>query len=325
MEHKNPDLSAEHQIRVEKVKELEQKGLSAWPAGKSVNATCQEVLAEFKEDTESRVYEISGRVITKREHGKTMFATIQDRSARLQIYVRKDVLGDELFDFIMNFIDIGDIVWVKGASFRTKMGEITLNVQEFALQSKCLHPLPEKFHGLADVETRYRQRYLDLISEPDTRKRFQIRSNILRYMRDFYDEHDFVEVETPMLHPIPGGAAAKPFVTRHNALATELYLRIAPELYLKRLVVGGIERVYEINRNFRNEGVSTRHNPEFTMVECYIAYKDYHWMMEFIEQLMQYIIKKSGLTLQVPFGDHVIDFSAFTRISMKDEIGRAHV
>lgn len=320
MEHKNPDLSAEHQIRVEKVKELEQKGLSAWPAGKSVNATCQEVLDEFKEDTESRVYEISGRVITKREHGKTMFATIQDRSARLQIYVRKDVLGDELFDFIMNFIDIGDIVWVKGTSFRTKMGEITLNVQEFALQSKCLHPLPEKFHGLADVETRYRQRYLDLISEPDTRKRFQIRSNILRYMRDFYDEHDFVEVETPMLHPIPGGAAAKPFVTRHNALATELYLRIAPELYLKRLVVGGIERVYEINRNFRNEGVSTRHNPEFTMVECYIAYKDYHWMMEFIEQLMQYIIKKSGLTLQVPFGDHVIDFSAFTRISMKDAV-----
>lgn len=320
MEHKNTDLSAEHQIRVEKVKSLEKKGLSAWPAGKEVNATCQEVLAEFKEDTESRVYELSGRVITKREHGKTMFATIQDRSARLQIYVRKDVLGDEKFDYIMHFIDIGDIVWVKGTSFRTKMGEITLNVQEFALQSKCLHPLPEKFHGLADVETRYRQRYLDLISEPDTRKRFQIRSNILRYMRDFYDEHDFIEVETPMLHPIPGGAAAKPFVTRHNALATELYLRIAPELYLKRLVVGGFERVYEINRNFRNEGVSTRHNPEFTMVECYIAYKNYHWMMEFIEHLMQYIIKKSGLNEQIPFGDHVIDFSHFTRISMKDAV-----
>ena len=320
MEHKNPDLSAEHQIRVEKVKELEKKGLSAWPAGKQVDATCQEVLNEFKEEGQARVYEISGRVLTKREHGKTMFMTIQDRSARLQIYLRKDALGDELFDFIMHFIDIGDIVWVKGTSFRTKTGEITLNVQAFALQSKSLHPLPEKFHGLADVETRYRQRYLDLISEPETRKRFQIRSNILRYMRDFYDEHDFIEVETPMLHPIPGGAAAKPFVTRHNALATELYLRIAPELYLKRLVVGGFERVYEINRNFRNEGVSTRHNPEFTMVECYIAYKDYHWMMEFIEQLMQYIIKKSGLTLQVPFGDHIIDFSTFTRISMKDAV-----
>lgn len=320
MEHKNPDLSAEHQIRVEKVKELEKKGLSAWPAGKQVNATCKEVLDEFQEDAESRVYEISGRVLTKREHGKTMFMTIQDRSARLQIYVRKDALGDESFDSIMNFIDIGDIIWVKGTSFRTKMGEITLNVQEFALQSKCLHPLPEKFHGLADVETRYRQRYLDLISEPETRKRFQTRSNILRYMRDFYDEHDFIEVETPMLHPIPGGAAAKPFVTRHNALAAELYLRIAPELYLKRLVVGGFERVYEINRNFRNEGVSTRHNPEFTMVECYIAYQDYHWMMEFIEKLMQYIIKKSGLSLQLPFGDHVIDFSTFTRISMKDAV-----
>ena len=326
MEHKNLDISAEHQIRVEKVKELEKKGISAWPSGRHVNATCQEVLDEFQEDAESRVYEISGRILTKREHGKTMFMTIQDRSQRLQIYVRKDVLGDELFDFITNFIDIGDIIWVKGTSFRTKMGEITLNVQEFALQSKSLHPLPEKFHGLADVETRYRQRYLDLISDPETRKRFHIRSNILRYMRDFYDEHDFIEVETPMLHPIPGGAAAKPFVTRHNALATELYLRIAPELYLKRLVVGGFERVYEINRNFRNEGVSTRHNPEFTMVECYIAYKDYHWMMQFIEQLMQFIIKKSGLTLQVPFGDHIIDFSHFNRISMKNAVIKyAHI
>lgn len=325
MEHKNPDISAEHQIRVEKVKELAQKGISAWPAGKQVNATCKEVLDEFKDDAEpraaeSRVYEVAGRIITKREHGKTMFATIQDRTQRLQIYLRKDVLGDEMFDMIMHFIDIGDIVWVKGISFRTKMGEITLNVQEFALQSKCLHPLPEKFHGLADVETRYRQRYLDLISEPETRKRFQTRSNIVRYMRDFFDDHDFIEVETPMLHPIPGGAAAKPFVTHHNALDTDLYLRIAPELYLKRLVVGGFERVYEINRNFRNEGVSTRHNPEFTMVEWYCAYKDYNWMMSFIEQMVQYIITKSGLTLQIPFGDHTIDFSTFTRISMKDAV-----
>lgn len=326
MEHKNHDVSAEHQIRVEKVKELEQKGLSVWPAGKPVNATCQDVLNEFKDDVQSREYEVAGRILTKREHGKTMFMTVQDRSARLQIYVRKDVLGDELFDFIMHYIDLGDIVWVKGTSFRTKMGEITLNVQEFALQSKCLHPLPEKFHGLSDVETRYRQRYLDLISDPETRKRFHIRSNVLRYMRDFFDDHEFIEVETPMLHPIPGGAAAKPFVTHHNALATDLYLRIAPELYLKRLVVGGFERVYEINRNFRNEGISTRHNPEFTMVECYIAYQDYHWMMSFVEQLIQYVIQKSGLPLQIPFGDHTIDFSTFAHISMKDAVVKyAHI
>lgn len=320
MEHKNHDVSAEHQIRVEKVKELEQKGVSVWPAGKSVNATCQDVLNEFKDEVQSREYEIAGRILTKREHGKTMFMTIQDRSARLQIYVRKDVLGDELFDFIMHYIDLGDIVWVKGTAFRTKMGEITLNVQEFGLQSKCLHPLPEKFHGLSDVETRYRQRYLDLISDPEARKRFHIRSNVLRYMRDFFDDHEFIEVETPMLHPIPGGAAAKPFVTHHNALATDLYLRIAPELYLKRLVVGGFERVYEINRNFRNEGISTRHNPEFTMVECYIAYQDYHWMMNFVEQLIQYVIQKSGLPYQIPFGDHTIDFSTFAQISMKDAV-----
>lgn len=320
MEHKNFEGLTEHQIRVEKVKELERQGVSAWPLGKEVTATCREVIEAFKDDTESCLYQISGRVLTKREHGKTMFATIQDRSGRLQIYLRKDVLGDATFDMVQHFIDIGDILWVKGRSFKTKTGEITLNVESCALQSKCLHPLPEKFHGIADVEMRYRQRYLDLISEPETRRRFQIRSNILRYMRDFYDEHGFIEVETPMLHPIPGGAAAKPFVTHHNALATELYLRIAPELYLKRLVVGGIERVYEINRNFRNEGISTRHNPEFTMVECYIAYKDYHWMMDFIERLMHYIIKQSGLSLQVKFGEHIIDFSRFNRMSMKDAV-----
>ncbi len=321
MEHKkNPDVSAEHSIRVGKVKDLEKKGISAWPAVKQTNATCHEVLDEFKEDTESRQYEVSGRILTIREHGKTMFATIQDRTGKVQIYIRKDAVGDETFDFIKHYIDMGDIVWVKGASFKTKMGEITLKVTDFALQSKCLHPLPEKFHGLADIETKYRQRYLDLITDPESRKRFKVRSSIIRTMRNFFDSHDFIEVETPMLHPIPGGAAAKPFVTHHNALDAELYMRIAPELYLKRLVVGGLDRVYEINRNFRNEGISTRHNPEFTMAEWYIAYKDYHWMMDFIEQMIKDIIKHAGLSTELQYADHLVDFAKFERLSMKASV-----
>lgn len=314
---KNPDISEEHYVRVDKVKELAKDGISAWPAVKSTNVTCQEVIDEFKEGVDSREYALSGRVLTVREHGKTMFATIQDRSGKVQIYIRKDAIGDETFDLMKQFVDIGDIIWIKGTSFKTKMGEITLKVTEVALQSKCLHPLPEKFHGLADIETKYRQRYLDLITDPESRKRFKIRSAIIRTMRNFFDAHDFIEVETPMLHPIPGGAAAKPFVTHHNALDTELYMRIAPELYLKRLVVGGLERVYEINRNFRNEGISTRHNPEFTMAEWYIAYKDYHWMMDFIEQMIKDIIKHAGLSTTLKYGEHEIDFAQFERLSMK--------
>ncbi len=314
---KKHDISEEHSIRVDKVKELEKQGLSAWPAVKATNATCQEIIDEFKEDAESRQYEVAGRVLTVREHGKTMFATIQDRTGKVQIYIRKDAIGDESFDFIKQYVDMGDIIWAQGTSFKTKMGEITLKVSEVALQSKCLHPLPEKFHGLADIETKYRQRYLDLITDPESRKRFKIRSDVIRTMRNFFDAHDFIEVETPMLHPIPGGAAAKPFVTHHNALDTELYMRIAPELYLKRLVVGGLERVYEINRNFRNEGISTRHNPEFTMAEWYIAYKDYNWMMGFIEQMIKDIIKHAGLSTTLKYGDYEIDFAKFERLSMK--------
>ncbi len=317
---KDPDISAEHGIRVNKVKELAAQGLSAWPAGRPTNSTCQAIIDAFEAEQESKIYEVAGRVMTIREHGKTIFATIQDRTGRLQIYIKKDMVGDEQFDFFKQFIDIGDIIWCKGTSFKTKMGEITLKVDELALQSKCLHPLPEKFHGLADIETKYRQRYLDLISDPESRARFKLRSDIIRIMRDFFDAHAFIEVETPMLQSIPGGAAAKPFVTHHNALDMELYLRIAPELFLKRLVVGGLERVYEINRNFRNEGISTKHNPEFTMIEWYVAYKDYQWMMDLIEQLLKDIIKQTGLPQQIPFGEHTIDFSTFERLSMQEAV-----
>ena len=199
---------------------------------------------------------------------------------------------------------------------KPKRVKLRIKVESFTLLSKCLYPLPEKFHGLVDIETKYRQRYLDLIANKDSRERFKRRSEIIRAMRAFFDEHDFLEVETPMLHPIPGGAAARPFVTHHNALDTEFYLRIAPELYLKRLVVGGFERVYEINRNFRNEGVSTRHNPEFTMVEFYIAHHDYHFMMNFIEELFREIVSKTCVSMQVPFGDLIIDFEKpFARLA----------
>jgi lysyl-tRNA synthetase class 2 len=321
IEPKHADVTSEHQLRMQKVEKLASMGISAWPELKPVNATCKQILDAFKDDQQSPEYMVSGRILTMREHGKTMFATIQDRSGRLQVYLKKDDLGDQLFQFVVDYIDLGDIVWVKGPAFRTKMGEVTIKVDDISLQSKSLYPLPEKFHGLADVETKYRQRYLDLISDVDSRKRFLLRSAIIRAMRNFFASHDFVEVETPMLHPIPGGAAAKPFKTHHNALDMELYLRIAPELYLKRLVVGGFERVFEINRNFRNEGISTRHNPEFTMVEWYMAYNDYHAMMNMIEELIKSVIHETGQPYQLPFGNHIVDFAKpFERISMKDAV-----
>jgi len=329
LEHEAQEhASGEHKIRLEKVAALEKKGIPVWPEAKSVDSTTQDVITNFPlgqaQDDRNEAgesYTVAGRLVARREHGKTAFGRIQDRTGDLQIYVKEDVVGEELFKLFEHAIDVGDILWVSGTSFKTKTGEITLKVESFTLLSKCLYPLPEKFHGLVDVETKYRQRYLDLIANKDSRERFRRRSEIIRAMRAFFDRHDFLEVETPMLHPIPGGAAARPFVTHHNALDTELYLRIAPELFLKRLVIGGFERVYEINRNFRNEGVSTRHNPEFTMVEFYIAHHDYHFMMDFIEQLFREIVQKTCGVMQVPFGDLTIDFEKpFARLSMKDAV-----
>lgn len=313
--------SEEHQVRIEKVAAMKEAGLKAWPEFKPINATTQDVKNEFQEDHESRVYEIAGRLMSLRGHGKTMFGHIQDPSGTLQIYVRKDILGDDAFDRFDRFVDVGDIVWVKGHSFKTKMGEITLKASEVTLLSKSLHPLPEKFHGLTDVEIKYRQRYLDLITNAESRERFIKRSAIIREIRNYLNEHGCIEVETPMLHPIPGGAVARPFITHHNALNSDFYLRIAPELYLKRLVVGGMERVFEINRSFRNEGISTRHNPEFTMVEIYIAHKDYLWMMDFSQEMIQRVVRSVNGDMLVQFGEHQIDFSkSFERISMKDAV-----
>lgn len=302
--------SDEHAVRISKVKGLQEKGIDPWPQFKPVGATCASVLCEYEKNELEAEYEVAGRLITIREHGKTVFAHIQDRTGKLQIYIRKDVVGEEQFDFFLKYLDVGDIIWIKGTSFRTKKGEITLRALDFSLLSKCLYPLPEKFHGLSDIEMRYRQRYLDLISNQESLDKFKKRSQITQSIRQFLLNKDFLEVETPMLHPIPGGATARPFVTHHNAYDMDLYLRIAPELYLKRLVVGGIERVFEINRNFRNEGVSTRHNPEFTMLEFYMAHGDYKDGIKLTEELIQSAVEKSCSSLTVDFQDKQLNFSA---------------
>ena len=312
--------SDEHQMRLHKAKELQSKGIEPWACVRPVSATTADVRKECESGLVEKEYTLSGRVMTMREHGKAAFCDIQDIDGRLQLYVRKDVIGEEAFAFLRSYIDSGDIVWCKGTPFVTKMGELTIRVSEITLASKCLHPLPEKFHGLVDQEIKYRQRYLDLMTNPDTRKRFQKRSQIVAFLRNYFDSRGYWEVETPMLHPIPGGAAARPFVTHHNALDSELYLRIAPELYLKRLVVGGIEKVYEINRNFRNEGISTRHNPEFTMLEFYTAHKDYHYIMDFVENMTQEVVEKLYGGLQVPFGEKTINFGNFRRLSPKQAV-----
>ena len=312
--------SQEHEVRVAKALELRKKGIEPWPSMKKVSSTAQELLDGFEEGQET-VFSVAGRLVAIRGHGKTSFAKLQDRSGTIQLYFKKDIIGDEDFEILQHFIDVGDIVWAEGSLFKTRTGEVTLKVKSFTLLSKCLHPLPEKFHGIADVEIKYRQRYLDLISSAESRSKFLIRSKLISGLRHYLENHEFIEVETPMLHPIPGGAVARPFVTHHNALGSDLFLRIAPELYLKKLVIGGFERVYEINRSFRNEGISTRHNPEFTMLEFYIAHHDYHFAMEFIQDMLKSTVQEACGELIVPFGDHSLDFSKdFERLSVKDAI-----
>jgi len=325
MENKNnPHIenhahSAEHEVRIQKVEALRALGIEPWPAEKAIKHTVAQVLSEYA--GEEKEYVVAGRIIATRFHGKSAFVVIQDGSGRVQLYLKQDVIGDVLFKQFENLIDVGDIISVRGLTFTTKTGETTLKVEEYTLLSKCLHPLPEKFHGIADIEIKYRQRYLDLISSPESKHKFLTRSKVISFVRRYLEDHGFVEVETPMLHPIPGGAAAKPFITHHNALSSDFYLRIAPELYLKRLVIGGIERVYEINRNFRNEGISTRHNPEFTMLEFYWAHHNYHQMMDFVEQLIKTVIQGSLNTLQAQFGEKLVDFAQpFARLTVQQAI-----
>ena len=267
-------------------------------------------------DPKDEEVSLAGRVVAIRSMGKAIFGHIQDLTGKIQIYVRKDIVGDEAFKFFSDFIDLGDIVGVKGRLFKTNTGELTVEVKDFQLLSKCLHPLPEKWHGLKDVEVRYRQRYLDLIANPKARETFLLRAKVISELRRFLDSHGFVEVETPILQPIASGANAKPFVTYHNFLEMNLFLRIAPELYLKRLIVGGFPRVYEIGKNFRNEGVDRTHNPEFTMVEFYVAYWDYRDLMDFTEKLLVHILQNTVGKLKITYRGTEIDFSPpFRRVS----------
>ncbi len=312
--------SGEYKVRIEKVERMRAMGIEPWPEMEPVTDTAAQVVQEFKEG-ERQSYTLAGRIMVIRLHGKTAFADLQDYTGKIQIYIKADDVGADNFAFFKEFIDSGDILWCTGYSFKTKAGEISIHVEQFKLLSKSLHPLPEKFHGLTDIETRHRQRYLDLITNSETRERFFTRSAIIKQMRCYLDENRYMEVETPMLHLIPGGAAARPFVTHHNALNIDLYLRIAPELYLKRLVVGGFERVYEINRNFRNEGISTRHNPEFTMLEFYTAHENYIYAMDFIEKMFRKVLEHIGKSLVVPFGNYSLDFSKpFKRINARQAL-----
>jgi lysyl-tRNA synthetase class 2 len=247
---------------------------------------------------------VAGRLVALRHHGKTCFAHLMDYTGKIQLYARADSLGDDYAAFTE--LDVGDFIGVTGEVFRTRTGELTVAVKSFVFLAKSLHPLPEKWHGLRDVETRYRQRYVDLIVNPEAREVFLLRSRLIKALREFLDARGFIEVETPMMQPIPGGAVARPFVTYHNALDMDLYLRVAPELYLKRLVVGGFDRVYEINRSFRNEGVSTQHNPEFTMLEFYQAYADYTDLMELTETMLPHLAQALRGTLSLSWGRHAI-------------------
>jgi len=262
---------------------------------------------------------VAGRVVSFRLMGKAGFAHLQGSAKRIQIYVKKDVVGDQGFQ-LFHLLDLGDSIGVRGHLFRTKTNELSIWVEEIFFLSKALLPLPEKWHGLTDVELRYRQRYLDLIANEKSRQVFVTRARVIHELRGFFDGRGYIEVETPMMHPIPGGAAARPFTTHHNTLDIDLYLRIAPELYLKRLTIGGFDRVYEINRNFRNEGISTQHNPEFTMLEFYEAYSNYRDLMDLNEQLFAQLARNiTGSTL-VKYGGHELDFSRFQRLSMREAI-----
>ncbi|MDZ7841125.1 MAG: lysine--tRNA ligase [Gammaproteobacteria bacterium] len=271
--------------------------------------------AEQLDDGAVRV-RVAGRMMSRRIMGKAAFAHVQDRSGRIQVFVQRDSLPEGFYNEQFKKWDIGDIVGVEGELFRTRTGELSVRVDDIRLLTKSLRPLPEKFHGLSDQELRYRRRYVDLIMNPEVRRIFQVRADAIRYIRDFFIERDFLEVETPMMQVIPGGAVARPFVTHHNALDMDLYLRVAPELYLKRLVVGGFERVFEINRNFRNEGVSTQHNPEFTMLEFYQAYADYSGFMDLTETLLRGLARAVLGRETVSYQGREIDFSRpFERIS----------
>lgn len=313
------ELNELQKIRYDKLSEFREQGVDPFGGRYERTHLAAQVLDDFPA-LEGRELRLAGRLIARRGHGKATFSDLQDGSGSIQIYVRLNDVGAEAYELFKK-VDLGDIIGVEGTVFKTRMGEISIHINSFTLLSKSLRPLPEKWHGLKDVELRYRQRYLDLIVNPETRNVFIARSRIIATIRRFLDDRGFLEVETPMMQPLAGGATARPFKTFHNALGIPLFLRIAPELYLKRLLVGGLEKVYEINRNFRNEGISTRHNPEFTMLEIYQAYADYEVMMDLTEDLITHVVNKVFGTYELPYGDQTVNWATpWSRLSMLDAV-----
>ncbi len=309
-----------------KMEDLRAEGVNPYANDFPVDHTSADVLAAHENDDSAALescvakYVIAGRIMARRDFGKAAFIQLQDRKGRLQVYVGRDNVGEEAFA-VFRKLDIGDIVGLSGTPFRTKTGELSLRADSIRLLTKSLQVLPEKWHGLTDVETRYRQRYLDMIVNPEVREVFLKRSRIISLIRNYMVNNDFLEVETPMMQPVAGGATAKPFVTHHNTLKMDLFLRIAPELYLKRLVVGGFERVFEINRNFRNEGISIQHNPEFTMMEFYRAYATYHDLMDFTEELICHVAKEVTGSQIISYGGKEVDLTPpWDRLTVKEAI-----
>jgi lysyl-tRNA synthetase class 2 len=314
-----------YELRRDKLKQLEALGQPAYPSKYEFTHTIPQILDGFSDKSGEQLenpqvsVQIAGRIMAIRLMGKAGFAHLQQSGKQLQIYVKKDAVGEKGFE-LYKLLDLGDHIGVSGYLFRTRTNELSIHVEEITFLSKDLLPLPEKWHGLTDVELRYRQRYVDLVMNPEVREVFLKRSRLIQSVRRFLDGHGFIEVETPMMQPIAGGAVARPFVTHHNTLDMDLYLRIAPELYLKRLVVGGLDRVYEINRNFRNEGISTRHNPEFTMVEFYQAYTDYRGVMDLTQQLITNAVKAVAESTITKWAEMDIDWSNWQRMTMRQAI-----
>lgn len=319
-------ISSVVEERIDKGRKLKAMGINLYPAGYQIDMTVSEVLERFGHmdaetlEREQGSYSMAGRIVALRDFGKASFIHIKDRTGRIQAYIRKDKVGDEKFK-AFKLTDIGDFIGLKGTLFRTRTAELTILAEDLTLLGKSLRPLPEKWHGLTDVEIRYRQRYVDLIVNDNVKEVFITRSRIIQAVREFFIERDFLEVETPMMQPIPGGATARPFKTFHNALGMDLYLRVAPELYLKRLVVGGLERVFEINRNFRNEGISIKHNPEFTMLEFYMAYATYEDLMVLTEELFSHVLLQISGSTTIEYQKKLIELAPpWQRISLFDAL-----
>ncbi|GAB2704713.1 lysine--tRNA ligase [Comamonas sediminis] len=325
--HDENQLIAERREKLKALREAQRQGKGvAFPNDFKPADRAADLIAAHAEqdaadlDAAALTVSVGGRMMLKRVMGKASFATVQDATGRIQLYVTRDAVGEELYADFKKW-DLGDIIGAEGQLMKTKTGELSIKVTKIRMLTKSLRPMPDKFHGMADLEQKVRQRYVDLMTDEDARKRFVARSKAVSGIREFMVEHGFLEVETPMLHPIPGGANAKPFITHHNALDQEMYLRIAPELYLKRLIVGGFERVFEINRNFRNEGVSVRHNPEFTMMEFYAAYWNYRDVMDYTEALIRDAAMKAVGTLELSYGGKPVDLTQpFERLTITEAI-----